>query len=66
RIYFHFYNTERPHQTFDGATQLEIYQQSIINKKEETENRVKIKVCALVDDSDCVGPVQVEQISNLS
>lgn len=66
RIYFHFYNTERPHQTFDGATPLEIYQQSIINKKEETENRVKIKVCALVDDSDCVGPVQVEQISNLS
>lgn len=28
RKYFHFYNTERPHQTFEGATPLEIYQQS--------------------------------------
>lgn len=28
RKYFHFYNTERPHQTFKGATPLEIYQQS--------------------------------------
>ena len=27
--YFHFYNTERPHQTFDGATPLEVYQQSL-------------------------------------
>lgn len=25
RTYFHFYNTERPHQTFDGATPLEVY-----------------------------------------
>ena len=25
RNYFHFYNTERPHQTFDGATPLEMY-----------------------------------------
>ena len=28
RKYFHFYNTERPHQTFKGATPLEVYQQS--------------------------------------
>lgn len=28
RKYFHFYNTERPHQTFNGATPIEIYQQS--------------------------------------
>jgi putative transposase len=29
RKYFHFYNVERPHQTFKGATPLEVYQQSI-------------------------------------
>ena len=29
RKYFHFYNTERPHQTFGGATPLEIYQESV-------------------------------------
>jgi putative transposase len=27
--YFHFYNTERPHQTFDAATPGEFCQQSI-------------------------------------
>ena len=27
--YFHFYNVERPHQTFKGATPVEVYQQSI-------------------------------------
>jgi len=27
--YFHFYNQERPHQTFDGATPLEVYQQGL-------------------------------------
>ncbi len=41
RKYFHFYNTERPHQTFDGATPLEIYQQATIETKEETENRAE-------------------------
>ncbi len=30
RKYFHFYNSERPHQTFEGATPLEIYQQSAL------------------------------------
>ena len=29
RHYFHFYNRERPHQTFDGATPLEMYQKSV-------------------------------------
>lgn len=29
RKYFNFYNVERPHQTFKGATPLEVYQQSI-------------------------------------
>ncbi len=28
RKYFHFYNTERPHHTFDEATPLETYKQS--------------------------------------
>ena len=28
RKYFHFYNVERPHQTFDGATPLEVYEKS--------------------------------------
>ena len=37
RVYFHFYNTERPHQSFKGATPLEIYQKSIGDKKEEIE-----------------------------
>jgi putative transposase len=54
RIYFHFYNTERPHQTFDGATPLEMYQQSSIKETEE------VRACALVDDSDCVGSAQAE------
>jgi putative transposase len=27
--YFHFYNQERPHQTFDGATPVEVYRQAI-------------------------------------
>ena len=54
RKYFHFYNTERPHQTFDGATPLEIYQHSVGETMEEA------KACALVGDSDYVGPAQAE------
>ena len=27
--YFHFYNQERPHQTFGEATPLEVYQQGL-------------------------------------
>lgn len=39
--YFHFYNHERPHQTFGGATPAEVYDQ---------DSRA-IEACALVDDS---------------
>ena len=46
RKYFHFYNTERPHQTFDGATPVEVYRSS-------NDGEMK-KSCALVDDSDCI------------
>ena len=28
--YFHFYNTERPHQSFDGETPLKMYQADAI------------------------------------
>jgi transposase InsO family protein len=32
--YFHFYNQERPHQTFGGATPLEVYRQGLsVNEK---------------------------------
>lgn len=60
RKYFHFYNTERPHQTFKGATPLEIYQQSIGDKKEEIKKSNLLGACVLVDDSDYVGPAQAE------
>ena len=60
RKYFHFYNTERPHQTFDGATPVEIYQQSARKTKEEAESRGQTGACALVVDSDCVGSAQAE------
>lgn len=59
RKYFHFYNSERPHQTFKGATPIEIYQQSIA-QEENIESENPAKACALVDDSDCVGPAQAE------
>lgn len=60
RVYFHFYNTERPHQSFKGATPLEIYQKSIGDKKEEIKRTQLPGACALVGDSDSVGPVQAE------
>lgn len=60
RKYFHFYNTERPHQTFDEATPLEIYKQSTGEAVIKTEKTAQTEACALVDDSDCVGPVQAE------
>ena len=37
RVYFNFYNTERPHQTFDAATPLEVYRQSIEDMEEQTK-----------------------------
>ena len=60
RKYFHFYNTERPHQTFKGATPLEIYQQSIGDNMEEIKKLNLVGASALVDDSDYVGPAQAE------
>ena len=36
RKYFHFYNTERPHQTFDAATPLEVYCKSIGIEEKKT------------------------------
>jgi len=41
RQYFHFYNSERPHQTFNGATPLETYQESIGSI--ETEKKIQEK-----------------------
>ena len=45
--YFHFYNLERPHQSFDGATPAEVYY-----------GRPTRESCALVDES--CGPVRAE------
>jgi len=39
RKYFHFYNTERPHQTFNGATPLEVYKESIEGRSGELKKR---------------------------
>ena len=41
RKYFHFYNSERPHQTFNGATPLEIYQDSIGSFEAEKKSQGK-------------------------
>jgi len=57
RKYFHFYNTERPHQTFNGMTPGEVYGLSLANQGRSGVSRA---ACALVDDSDCVGAAQAE------
>ena len=59
RKYFHFYNTERPHQTFDGATPLEVYQQSI-GSAQENRKLESAGPRAAVNDSDCTGSNQAE------
>lgn len=59
RKYFHFYNTERPHQTFDGATPLEIYKQSIGDVK-ECKMMEHPGASASVNDSECRGSAQAE------
>ena len=59
RKYFHFYNTERPHQTFNGATPKEVYQESK-KGKDESEYQELEKVGALVDNSSCVGSAHAE------
>lgn len=60
RKYFHFYNTERPHQTFSGATPLEIYGQSIESEMTEIKQQDQDKACARVADTECVEPVQAQ------
>jgi len=60
RKYFHFYNTERPHQTFNGATPLEVYKESIEGRAGEIEKGEPPIACALVGDSGCAGPTQAE------
>ena len=60
RTYFYFYNTERPHQTFDGATPLEVYKESTDGPAGEMEKKGPTTACALVDNSGCAGPAQAE------
>ena len=60
RKYFHFYNTERPHQTFDGSTPLEVYRKSTDVPAAEMEKEGPTKTSALVDNSGCAGPTQAE------
>ncbi len=60
RKYFHFYNTERPHQTFDGATPLEVYKGSTDGPAGEMEKKGSTTACALVDNSGYAGPTQAE------
>jgi putative transposase len=59
RKYFHFYNTERPHQTFDGATPLEIYQQSVNSVAQGNQKLEPILACPLMREIDCDEPAQV-------
>jgi len=60
RKYFHFYNTERPHQTFNGATPLEVYKESTDGPAGEMEKKGPKIACALVDNSGRAGPTQAE------
>ncbi len=60
RKYFHFYKTERPHQTFNGATPLEVYSKSTDGPTEEMEKKGPTTACALVDNSGCAGPTQAQ------
>jgi len=60
RTYFYFYNTERPHQTFDGATPLEVYKESTDGPAGEMEKKGPTTACALVDNSGRAGPTQAE------
>lgn len=60
RKYFHFYNTERPHQTFNGATPFEIYTQTKTKAAGATETQKKVEVCTSMDNSDYVEPAQAE------
>ena len=60
RTYFHFYNTERPHQSFDGATPQEMYLGlPVPGRTDDVQNPDEKGACALVDDSS--GPVWAEK-----
>ena len=59
RTYFHFYNMERPHQSFDGATPQEMYLGlPVPGRTDDVQNPDEEDACALVDDSS--GPVRAE------
>jgi putative transposase len=59
RNYFHFYNTERPHQSFEGATPQEVYLGLPISSgADDVRREVEEGACALVDDS--CGPARAE------
>ena len=60
RKYFHFYNTERPHQTFNGSTPLEVYKESTDGPAGGMEKKGPTTACALVDNSGYAGPTQAE------
>ena len=59
--YFHFYNVERPHQSFDGATPAEVYYGKLERGVAESCSLAvspQQEACALVDDS--FGPARAE------
>jgi putative transposase len=59
--YFHFYNVERPHQSFDGATPAEVYYDKLASGVAGTCSIAvppHQEACALVDDS--FGPARAE------
>ncbi len=58
RKYFHFYNTERPHQTFDGATPLEIYRQSMGSVTSKVEQQGQDVIEEIAGSSECAGLAQ--------
>jgi hypothetical protein len=51
-------NTERPHQTFNGATPLEVYKESIDGQSGKAEQGELQTACVLVVDSGDAGPAQ--------
>ena len=55
--YFHFYNRERPHQSFGRATPAEVYAGRSVDGSEVMQARTA-QACALVDDSS--GPLRAE------
>lgn len=60
RKYFHFYNTERPHQTFNGSTPLEVYTESTDGPAGEMKENGPTTACALVDNFGCAESTQAK------